>query len=182
MKLYPSIRWSFKRFHLNNTSEKMFHYCSGIFILFLWGHNFFPPFFRFPCLSLHSLYCLFSRIQLEVLCFPHKNFMTLQQIVETQNTRAAPEETDKQGHQGLKEWGGKMQWRLFTCHLKSFPRVTRSGYLPSRERVVLHIPALPIWAPIWCWWATSYKFNGSQQPCSICLVSVWGRIGFFRVQ
>lgn len=160
----------------------MFHYRSGIFILFLWGHNFFPPFFRFPCLSLHSLYCLFSRIQLEVLCFPHKNFMTLQQIVETQNTQAAPEETAGQTNRDTKGWRneeGKHNGDIFTCHLKSFPHVTGSGYLPSRERVVLHVPALPICAPIWCWWATSYKLNGSQQPCSICLVSDWGRIGVF---
>lgn len=53
-------------------------------------------------------------------------------------------------------------------------------YLASRGHVVLNIPALSSCAPIWRWWATSHMLNGSQQPCSICSVSVWGWICIFR--
>ncbi len=67
-----------------------------------------------------------------------------------------------------------------TCYLKSFPNLAGSAYLASTGHMVLNVPALPSCAPIWRWWATSHMLNGSQQPCSICSMSVWGWICIFR--
>lgn len=89
MKFHPLLQTLVNTFYVLKYVEKMFHYCAGIFIiLFLRGLNFFSPFsallafvyirFTAPFVSL--------RVQLEVLCFLHGNFMTLQQGAGTQDS------------------------------------------------------------------------------------------------
>lgn len=163
-----------KEISFNNRPEKMFHYCSGIFILFLWGHNFFPPFFRFPCLSLHSLYCPFSRIQLEVLCFPPTRILWLSQRVLRHKTlelhwrRRRGRQTGTQSLE--KEWVGRSNGDTLVFFLLvtlSHVRMSQEAGIVFREkgwRTCSFTLRPRIW---WRWWAPS-ELNGSQQPWSIC--------------
>lgn len=135
MKLYPSIRQSVKRFHLNNTSEKMFHYRSGIFILFLWGHNFFSSLFPFSLPQFtFSLLPFLQNSAGSALFSPQEFYDSPTDCWDTKHSSCTRRDgrADKQGHKGLKEWGEKTQWRhspevIPTCHRKWLFAFQRKG-------------------------------------------------------
>lgn len=152
----------------------MFHYCSGIFIiLFLWEHNFFPP-FRFCFFA--SVYILFTAPSAEFSwkcsVFSTRILLLSNRVLRHKTLKQGwirrRDGTDIQGRKALEEYGGE-RWRqtgrecacmcvyahsqntsawwpsisFSTCYLKSFPSLTGSVYLASRGNMVLNVPALP---------------------------------------
>lgn len=193
MKLYPPIHTLVKRFYFFfKNAEKMFDYCSGIFIiLFLWGHHFFLPFpFSLPQFTFTLLPLLQSSAG-NALFSPQEFYDSLTECWDTKHSSSAGKDCgtgltnrdtkifrNEEREMEMERWGPNFT----TCYLKLFPNVTGSAHLASRGPVVSHVPALPSCAPIWGWWAISHMLNGSQQSCSICSVSFQGWICIFLGQ